>query len=187
MKPEPISEAQVDRISKSYGRRHDFARAIIAARDAQWADLINTWTFECVAQPVAQPVSEALATCLDFMGLEPRRSVTQPVDLSRLEPFVHGLGIAILRELQKAQQPAEAKPVARCCEHDSDCAVHNMPAYPAGPCDCSAKTTAWVSVKTGGVSAAVLYFDIDEPIRPLGVIGDATTRAAMAKEQPNGN
>ena len=25
----------------------------------------------------------------------------------------------------------------RCCAHDSDCAVHNMPAYPAGPCDCS--------------------------------------------------
>jgi hypothetical protein len=25
----------------------------------------------------------------------------------------------------------------RCCYHDSDCAMHNMPAYPAGPCDCS--------------------------------------------------
>lgn len=23
-----------------------------------------------------------------------------------------------------------------CCGHDSDCAVHNMPAYPNGPCDC---------------------------------------------------
>ena len=23
-----------------------------------------------------------------------------------------------------------------CCGHDSDCAVHNEPAYPAGPCDC---------------------------------------------------
>ena len=22
--------------------------------------------------------------------------------------------------------------------HASDCAVHNMPAYPAGPCDCGA-------------------------------------------------
>jgi hypothetical protein len=22
-------------------------------------------------------------------------------------------------------------------EHDSDCATHNMPAYPNGPCDCS--------------------------------------------------
>lgn len=24
-----------------------------------------------------------------------------------------------------------------CCGHDSDCAVHNEPAYPVGPCDCS--------------------------------------------------
>lgn len=23
-----------------------------------------------------------------------------------------------------------------CCGHTSDCAVHNMPAYPAGPCNC---------------------------------------------------
>jgi hypothetical protein len=23
-----------------------------------------------------------------------------------------------------------------CCEHTSDCAVHNEPAYPAGPCNC---------------------------------------------------
>jgi hypothetical protein len=27
---------------------------------------------------------------------------------------------------------------ARCCGHDSDCAVHNMPAMPNGPCDCRA-------------------------------------------------
>jgi hypothetical protein len=33
---------------------------------------------------------------------------------------------------------------ARCCNHDSDCAVHNMPAYPAGPCDCSMKTESVV-------------------------------------------
>ena len=25
------------------------------------------------------------------------------------------------------------------CGHDSDCAVHNEPAYPAGSCDCSKK------------------------------------------------
>ena len=24
-----------------------------------------------------------------------------------------------------------------CCEHDSDCAVHNGPALPVGPCNCS--------------------------------------------------
>ena len=25
------------------------------------------------------------------------------------------------------------------CGHDSDCAIHNMPAFPAGPCDCSVR------------------------------------------------
>ena len=24
-----------------------------------------------------------------------------------------------------------------CTVHDSDCSMHNMPAYPNGPCDCS--------------------------------------------------
>jgi hypothetical protein len=35
----------------------------------------------------------------------------------------------------------EQEPEYRCCPHDSDCAVHNMPAYPAGPCDCTYKNT----------------------------------------------
>jgi hypothetical protein len=29
----------------------------------------------------------------------------------------------------------------RCCPHDSDCAVHNEPAYPAEPCDCTYRNT----------------------------------------------
>ena len=29
-----------------------------------------------------------------------------------------------------------------CCEHSSDCAVHNMPAYPNGPCSCGAEKKA---------------------------------------------
>jgi hypothetical protein len=37
-------------------------------------------------------------------------------------------------------QPAQ-EPEYRCCPHDFDCAVHNMPAYPAGPCDCSYSNT----------------------------------------------
>lgn len=41
MKPAPITEAQVERINKSYCRRHDFARAIIAARDKQWAEMLG--------------------------------------------------------------------------------------------------------------------------------------------------
>jgi len=39
----------------------------------------------------------------------------------------------------KLAQPAQE----RCCYHDSDCAVHNMPAYPAGPCDCTQQFKFW--------------------------------------------
>jgi hypothetical protein len=39
----------------------------------------------------------------------------------------------------KVQEPAQE----RCCYHDSDCAVHNMPAYPAGPCDCTQQFKFW--------------------------------------------
>lgn len=34
---------------------------------------------------------------------------------------------------ERTTQPAQD----RCCDHDSDCAVHNAPAYPVGPCDCT--------------------------------------------------
>ena len=31
--------------------------------------------------------------------------------------------------------------------HDSDCAVHNMPAYPNGPCDCRVLPVGCVAVE----------------------------------------
>ena len=42
---------------------------------------------------------------------------------------------------QRTEQEPVQEPEYRCCPHDSDCAVHNMPAYPAGPCDCSYSNT----------------------------------------------
>ena len=38
---------------------------------------------------------------------------------------------------------ADARPAAPVTPHDSDCALHNAPAYPAGPCDCTASDAAW--------------------------------------------
>ena len=32
--------------------------------------------------------------------------------------------------------PVAVPPRASCCQHFSDCAQHNAPAEPAGPCDC---------------------------------------------------
>ena len=44
-------------------------------------------------------------------------------------------------EMLEAQPAPVQEPEYRCCPHDSDCAVHNMPAYPARPCDCSYSNT----------------------------------------------
>jgi hypothetical protein len=44
---------------------------------------------------------------------------------------------AALAQGETSSPRAAQEPEYRCCPHDSDCAVHNMPAYPAGQCDCS--------------------------------------------------
>lgn len=49
----------------------------------------------------------------------------------------------IIAECAKACVFTEQEPVARCCQHDSDCAVHNMPAYPVEPCDCTQQVKFW--------------------------------------------
>lgn len=43
---------------------------------------------------------------------------------------------------EEAWVNARATQVAHSLIHDSDCAVHNEPAYPAGPCNCGAELTA---------------------------------------------
>lgn len=42
-----------------------------------------------------------------------------------------------LKKLVSAPPPKSVQ--KRKSEHASDCAVHNGPAYPAGPCDCGAE------------------------------------------------
>ena len=38
---------------------------------------------------------------------------------------------------QAAYPPKEAEPAPQVVQHDSDCSLHNAPALPIGPCDCS--------------------------------------------------
>jgi hypothetical protein len=59
---------------------------------------------------------------------------------------------ATLAAPQPVQEPFNVQP--RCCFHDSDCAVHNMPHSPAGPCDCTQKDAGFWSV-TGNMSRIV--------------------------------
>jgi hypothetical protein len=48
---------------------------------------------------------------------------------------------AITAIKQALAAPTVQEPEYRCCPHTSDCAVHNMPAYPAGPCNCGYSST----------------------------------------------
>ena len=43
---------------------------------------------------------------------------------------------AIKEALAQPPLPVQ-EPKKRCCDHDSDCAIHNGDALPVGPCDCS--------------------------------------------------
>lgn len=55
------------------------------------------------------------------------------------------------RGILAALAPAEAGGVG----HASDCAVHNEPAYPAGPCDCGAAAPAPVDALVKAVEAEI--------------------------------
>ena len=46
------------------------------------------------------------------------------------------------------------EPKKRCCDHDSDCSVHNGNALPVGPCDCS---QTFISSPDLGIVVTVSY------------------------------
>ena len=61
---------------------------------------------------------------------------------------------AIAREAL-AQPPLPVQePKKRCCDHDSDCSVHNGDALPVGPCDCS---QTFISSPDLGIVVTVSY------------------------------
>jgi len=48
---------------------------------------------------------------------------------------------ATLKKIAKAPPPKSVQ-MRKAIQHASDCAVHNGPAYEAGPCDCGAEIKA---------------------------------------------
>ena len=75
--------------------------------------------------------------------------------------------VDFITEAERATQPAQD----RCCEHDSDCAIHNAPAYPVGPCDC---TLSEKPVQEPVAAARAVPEVIEDPITvPRGLIGAA--------------
>lgn len=57
-----------------------------------------------------------------------------------LVTHLHNMGAAELSDVITVEGNKYAVIVkyTSCCGHDSDCAIHNEPAEPAGKCDCSA-------------------------------------------------
>ena len=60
-----------------------------------------------------------------------------------------------------------------CCSHDSDCAVHNAPAIPVGPCDCGETLKKLISAsamlrclpENPGYNGSALFIDDTEAAR----------------------
>lgn len=62
--------------------------------------------------------------------------------------------------------------------HDSDCAKHNMPAYPNGPCDCRADTILAVRLDEAAIRADEREKCLNQVCESLFVLADGW------KEQP---
>jgi hypothetical protein len=95
------------------------------------------------AQPAQEPVAriaalEAALNEIASAGMSPSPEMSDDGKTAwHASQAWRFIGIAA-RAIELAPAPVGE----RCCYHDSDCAVHNMPAYPAGPCDCSLASLA---------------------------------------------
>jgi len=95
------------------------------------------------AQPAQEPVAriavlEAALNEIASAGMSPSPEMSDDGKTAwHASQAWRFIGIAA-RAIELALAPVGE----RCCYHDSDCAVHNMPAYPAGPCDCSLASLA---------------------------------------------
>jgi len=103
----------------------------------------NLYTTPPAAQPAEEPVAriavlEAALNEIASAGMSPSPEMSDDGKTAwHASQAWRFIGIAA-RAIELAPAPVGE----RCCYHDSDCAVHNMPAYPAGPCDCSLASLA---------------------------------------------
>lgn len=55
----------------------------------------------------------------------------------------HALAERMLKLINQLEREVDKCQCQACKPHDSDCAVHNMPAYPNGECNCRTPLVAW--------------------------------------------
>ena len=88
------------------------------------------------AQPVQEPVGEVVEVNNDGFKCEFSQHLPVGTKLYTTPPL-------------PVQEPKK-----RCCDHDSDCAIHNGDALPVGPCDCS---QTFISSPDLGIVVTVSY------------------------------
>jgi hypothetical protein len=121
----------------------------IAIGDRKLEKVVEAWLFGIKEQHMTGYKSKRAAAQDKMAQPEKRRRTMDKDDTLKLAlEFVDDVHFGewqgsterqeeVVTVINKAlAQPAQ-EPVARCCWHDSDCAIHNMPAYPAGPCNCT--------------------------------------------------
>lgn len=97
---------------------------------SEWMNDHNEDNLDMVAQPAQEP--SATRPCRSCNGTGERWTGIDEAPTSICKPCDGTGQIALAQPVQE-----------RCCYHDSDCAVHNMPAYPAGACDCTQQFKFW--------------------------------------------
>lgn len=102
-------------------------------------DFMGYLTFrkERIVLSAADEASPAVDAISDFAT---KRGLS--LDNARVRDWVDALA-------QPVQEPKK-----RCCDHDSDCAIHNGDALPVGPCDCS---QTFISSPDLGIVVTVSY------------------------------
>ena len=99
--------------------------------------------------------NERLRTALAQPPLPVQEPVGKVVEISsdgfRCEFNQH---LAVGAKLYTTPPLPVQEPKKRCCDHDSDCAIHNGDALPVGPCDCS---QTFISSPDLGIVVTVSY------------------------------
>lgn len=104
--------------------------------DFAWIDETLKKCTEALAQPPL-PVQEPVAydkTEMNSFVIDLYDKKMQEGKHGHYETMFHVVHQAIKRVTLPL--PVQ-EPKKRCCDHDSDCAIHNGDALPVGPCDCS--------------------------------------------------
>ena len=98
---------------------------------------------------------EVMQQALEALEGELLKMLDKPEDEQYRVRYAYLLRVITALREALAQPPLPVQePKKRCCDHDSDCSVHNGNALPVGPCNCS---QTFVSSPDLGIVVTVSY------------------------------